>query len=140
MNTTTTSVAESFPQVYGYDGYDYLEHVERRGWITLASWGRDGWDFGDWPYVQYAIRRMTRHVAERDLRIMAYCEGDITIYDPDTPAEFFAKLDELAMWGWLRDVSDDDARRRLAEDPARRGPYSGYAAFRDWYDETMQTV
>ncbi len=33
------------------DGYDDMELAERQGWRTLANWGRDGWDLGEWPYV-----------------------------------------------------------------------------------------
>jgi hypothetical protein len=38
------------------DGYEDMEAEGKRGWTALASWGRDGWNLGDWPYVAMYVR------------------------------------------------------------------------------------
>lgn len=41
------------------DGYGDMAVAEREGWTTLAGWGADGWDLGDWPYVVISTRTRT---------------------------------------------------------------------------------
>ena len=35
------------------DGYDRMELFGKLGWRAVSSWGKDGWDLGDWPYVMF---------------------------------------------------------------------------------------
>jgi hypothetical protein len=38
-------------------GYDWMELIEAEGWAVIPSWGCDGWDLGQWPYVMVAATR-----------------------------------------------------------------------------------
>jgi hypothetical protein len=33
------------------DGYDWMDAVAATPWAVIPSWGREGWDAGQWPYV-----------------------------------------------------------------------------------------
>jgi hypothetical protein len=38
-------------------GYEWVELIEEHGWAELSSWGSEGWDLGQWPYVMVAATR-----------------------------------------------------------------------------------
>lgn len=117
----------------GLDGYDWQGRTENSGWHMHASWGRDGWDLGDWPYVQYGT-----FAGEGVFATISYCEGDITIKTFDNEAAMHADLDTAALFHWLhrerdRHLLEGIARRRekdvhaltIDDLPAhRRGPFS----------------
>jgi hypothetical protein len=75
------------------DGYEDMEAAEKRGWRSLYSWGADGWDLGDLPYVSIQI-------AERDGKFLlqSICEGDHDLYAFDTAEDRDAALDYLFLW------------------------------------------
>lgn len=77
----------------GGDGYDVLSAMENQTkWRAVASWGADGWDMGDWPYVVQYVKG--------DTMLASYCEGDVTTYDfPDRETRDRA-LDDIAFWHW----------------------------------------
>lgn len=119
----------------GGDGYDWQSvTVDKSAWIIPASWGLDGWDLGDWPYVQYGYV----DVDDTAFGYLSYCEGDITIEVFATAEERDRKLDEAALFHWLhrerdRHLMEGIARRKgkdvhdLTVDdlpPARRGHFS----------------
>lgn len=105
------------------DGYDYLQNLEATGkWVALGSWGLDGWDLGDWPYVVYLISRTEDGVAVRER-----CEGDLTTWTFPTPAEAFAYIDSI----WHGQVQRDPSRfgfeavpDDLDTNPRFRGPFT----------------
>jgi hypothetical protein len=39
----------ALPARYDCDGYEWMERLPE-GWNATPSWGRDGWDLGQWPY------------------------------------------------------------------------------------------
>jgi hypothetical protein len=39
------------------DGYDWMDVIAEHGWAVIPSWGCDGWDLGQWPYVMVAGTR-----------------------------------------------------------------------------------
>jgi hypothetical protein len=114
--------AETFwqaSQALGEDGYDRIETSGKHGWTAIASWGSDGWDLGNWPYVVISHRHTTEG------HELAYnVEGDIAVYRYPTPELLNAATDCLAFfhWGgqpWVAGVDSADAM------PDRlRGPYS----------------
>jgi len=134
MKTTTGRAGDLFPASYGGDGYDYMDAIQAAGWHVFANWGEQGWDFGSWPYVIYAIPINQRHGISTDLRIMSYCEGDVTVYHLDNEVQWWAKLDELARWHWLQETRLLD-RGKVKADPRRWGPYN--LGFRKRYIKAM---
>jgi hypothetical protein len=79
---------------YADDGYSFMEGAGRLGWQPIASWGRDGWDLGDWPLVVYLFRNRDRY--ER----VCYIEGDVTIDRFDTAEERDRDTDAAALHWW----------------------------------------
>lgn len=93
--TTRHHVADLFPSAYGGDGYDAMEAMRTAGIRIYAGWGRDGWDAGDWPYVQVGTRRTSEGV-----EAVVYVEGDIDITRYDTFEQAIRHLDEVVHWYW----------------------------------------
>lgn len=76
---------------YG-DGYDWMETArEKLGYTTLSSWGLDGWDLGDWPYIVIQIS------ADRKT-VLDYCEGDLTFSTFETVEDASAFIDFLFLF------------------------------------------
>lgn len=78
------------------DGYDRMQYVRKAaGWVITPSWGRDGWDLGNWPLVSVMLReRFGKYWVRYDV------EGDVKISEFDTEAEQIAYVDELAFFHW----------------------------------------
>ena len=55
----------------GDEGYERMEFAPRLGWAAIPSWGLNGWDLGNWPYV------VVYHRGEVELAVDV--EGDIDI-------------------------------------------------------------
>lgn len=99
------------------DGYDFMhEHAIPAGWRAVASWGRDGWDLGDWPYVCIFFRE---HAGS--FYYLCHVEGDLTGYRFDTLEQLHAHTDGTARFYWEhdRDRGPDDL-----DSPDARGPFS----------------
>jgi len=75
------------------DGYSDMDAEGRRGWHPLASWGRDGWNLGDWPYVVMYTRQAADHY-----ELMQITEGDRTVYSFGTEQERSEAIDYLFLW------------------------------------------
>lgn len=75
------------------DGWSDMEAEAKRGWKTLSSWGRDGWDLGDWPYVTIQVKR-----DDSSYQLQQIVEGDRSRYTFGTEADLHAALDYLFMW------------------------------------------
>jgi hypothetical protein len=114
---------------YAQDGYDFETLAEKLGWRMVASWGRDGWDHGDWPYVKYgyvdidpickgtcegwratdcaALPGAGRccvactHTEPPVFGYVSYCEGDHTVVAYATREERDRALDEAALFHWV---------------------------------------
>lgn len=112
------------------DGYDDMALNEGQGWTSMAAWGADGWDLGDWPYVVISTRQ---HDGKHQL--LSVCEGDHTYYQFDSEADLHAALDYLFLWymagkdperyppsiGWENRERLD--RGEITVDERFRGPY-----------------
>ena len=107
------------------DGYDDMELNERLGWHTQASWGRDGWDLGAWPYIVIS----TRH-ENGTFDVLSVCEGDHDVYSFSSESDQHAALDYLFLWNTQSasyvalkvDRAELDAGRVTVDD-RYRGPY-----------------
>jgi hypothetical protein len=124
------------------DGYSDMAAEEKRGWRALASWGRDGWNLGDWPYVVVYVRESPAHTPDcsqsaGDCRclpsyeLMQICEGDRTVYSFTTVRDRNAAIDYMFLWyaadkHWAPLTWEDRERLDAGElevDLKFRGPY-----------------
>jgi hypothetical protein len=109
------------------DGYGDMAAEEKRGWGVLPSWGRDGWNLGDWPYVVVYVRDRAGEQHE----LMVICEGDRTIYAFDMAMDRTAAIDYMFAWyaagqRWAEWTWEDRERLdvgHLEVDLKFRGPY-----------------
>jgi hypothetical protein len=114
------------------DGYDFIQAAERGGWRTVAGWGEDGWDLGDWPYVVFVFREVVDEDGKRFQRA-CYVEGDIRVESFATAQAREEATDVSAAFYWRRASKSSigkelyEACQTTPEDeplPARfRGPY-----------------
>ena len=58
------------------DGYDWMDVISEHGWVVIPSWGSDGWDLGQWPYVMVAGTRTADAIGNL-FGMATYCEGDV---------------------------------------------------------------
>lgn len=101
----------------GGDGYDFMaDHAEPAGLRPIASWGRDGWDLGDWPYyVIYSGKGAGAWWT------VSYIEGDIIARRYATRDEMISGIDAIARDQWER---DPDRGPKDIDGPEARGPFS----------------
>lgn len=107
------------------DGYGDMEAEAGRGWKSIAGWGADGWDLGDWPYVVISIRCPVTADGHGQYQVMQTVEGDRTTYSFDTNADQAAAIDYLFLWYAI----GHDAEALAERDPDWRG-------LGDWDTET----
>lgn len=105
------------------DGYDRAEYMRRYHWLGVASWGRDGWDLGDWPYVMVFVNATTPSMLH-GWQFVINVEGDTTTYRFDTQAERNEGIDQwaLAEWRYHRPSWFDEVQRTRPDD--LKGPFS----------------
>lgn len=90
----------------GFDGgYDWMDELGGTPWHPISSWGRDGWDMGQWPYVIVSRCLALGDKVEGERRTRAwgfatYVEGDITVKAFATEDELLDELDATAHWYW----------------------------------------
>ncbi len=109
------------------DGYDRAEVVAKVGWEPVGSWGRDGWDLGEWPYVMVYVRTYAVGVRPGDrFEVCENVEGDATVWTFETIEARNAHIDGLALASWRnRSESWVEGVRRVSDMPAKlRGPFS----------------
>lgn len=117
------------------DGYGDMEAEQGRGWSAVGSWGLEGWDLGEWPYVVMYVRstagRFEPHDIEGRHELMVICEGDRDVYRFLTAADRAAGVDYLFLWyaAGKRWAPFDIDRERLDAgdlevDPKYRGAFS----------------
>lgn len=119
------------------DGYDDMEANDgRKGWRSVAGWGRDGWDLGEWPYVVVSHGTLAGDGPGK-YRLLSVCEGDHTVYAFDSPDDRDAATDYLFVWygvsreydTWMAEGLTYDSREALDVGTLRvperfRGPFS----------------
>lgn len=110
---TVTHSSRLFEGRYIDEGYEFVGAGEAKGWRAVSSWGRDGWDLGDWPYVVYLFRER-----EGAYERACYSEGTITIETYATAEERERATDETAAFYWRR---SDIAELRKILDPIPEG-------------------
>jgi hypothetical protein len=81
-------------QMSGGDGYDRMDIAEKAKWWAVASWGRDGWDLGQWPYV------IVYHRDGETFELATNVEGDADCYSFPTRELRDEATDHLAFWYW----------------------------------------
>jgi hypothetical protein len=70
--------AEAFWQIErmaGGDGYDVMDVAQKHEWLAVSGWGRDGWDFLEWPYYVGYVRN-----TPEGFEFATNCEGDIDVW------------------------------------------------------------
>lgn len=112
------------------DGYDWMELIEAEGWAVIPSWGCDGWDLGQWPYVMVAATRTADSIGNL-FGVATYCEGDVSCSFYRTKVGQFEAITEQAFFHWKNGQAHgpDDLPEAAAELPSRyRMPYTVNAA------------
>lgn len=133
----------------GDDGYGWIERVlaangNGQHWQAVSSWGRDGFDMGDWPLVVYALGHVTETEADRlaPWRVLERIEGDVRLWAFETRHEALRALDALAAYWWRQSPGrHGEAMTAIVDEvpsgslPIRfRGPFA-WSRLRE-YDET----
>jgi hypothetical protein len=108
-------------QLRGDDAVARMALAYVRRWKPVPTWGRDGWEFGAWPYVVVYHR-----TADNAWQLTENVEGDATVYSYPSRGLRDAATDCLAFsyWkhdqrGWVSDIDSVD----VAPDNLR-GPFS----------------
>jgi hypothetical protein len=97
-------------------GYDWMDQLSD-GWYAVSSWGRDGWDCGNWPYI---IMAHYDNETQRLFGMVVYTEGDLDIKEFSTRQERHRATDEWCIWYWT--FYDITCAPQDPSDP-RLGPY-----------------
>jgi Domain of unknown function (DUF3846) len=112
-------------QSRGIGGYETMSLAATNGWSTVASWGEDGWNLGNWPYVVFFARR-----SENRWELAEYVEGDVRTYSFPDQASRDTVVDGLAFWYWKNAeeswVAGYDKVDQLP--PRLRGPFGAERA------------
>lgn len=106
-------------------GYDWMELIEAEGWAVIPSWGSEGWDLGQWPYVMVAATRTADGIGNL-FGVATYCEGDVTCTYYRTKARQWDAITEHAFFYWKHGQAHGpaDLPEAAAELPSRdRQPY-----------------
>lgn len=86
------------------DGYDWMDEAIGAGWRVIASWGADGWDMGDWPYVIVGYRMLPDNTYISIVRV----EGDLIARHHPDHADLTEFLNKTAHAYWQRDGRGPD--------------------------------
>lgn len=121
----STADVTSLPELpnghdHGGDGYDWMDlasHQTGGAWRPIASWGADGWDLGDWPYVVVMYCRLRRPGDDgMTWGLAVYVEGDLDVRAFTDREEWLRAVDDTAHFYW-----------RLSEDAPDGFPLIGPA-------------
>ena len=101
-------------------GYDWMELIGEHGWAVIPSWGCDGWDLGQWPYVMVAGTRTADAIGNL-FGMATYCEGDVKTTFDRSKAKFWDAVSEQAFFHWKNGQAHgpDDLPEAAAELPSR---------------------
>ncbi|WP_353713505.1 hypothetical protein [Arthrobacter sp. K5] len=111
-------------------GYDWMDLIAEHGWAVIPSWGSEGWDLGQWPYVMVAATRTADRIGNL-FGVATYCEGDVTCTYYRTKARQWDAITEQAFFQWKNGQAHGpaDLPEAAAELPSRdRQPYTVPAA------------
>ena len=104
-SVTTADTGEVIPDApvlrdyHANGGYHWMDLVAEHGWTVIPSWGSEGWDLGQWPYVMVAGIR-TADEAGNLFGMATYCEGDVRTTFYRTKARFWEAITEQAFFHW----------------------------------------
>lgn len=115
--------SEAFWQVErmaGGDGYDVMDKAAEYQWVPVSGWGRDGWDFLEWPYYVGYVRN-----AAEGFEFATNCEGDVDVWRFPTKELREQAMDLWAFLNWER-KGESWAKGFTADSipDHLRGPYS----------------
>lgn len=110
------------------DGYEDMEAERTRGWRAISSWGLNGWDLGEWPYVVISCGESLTGAPD----LLCTVEGDRDVYRFATTEDRDAAIDYLFLWYAAgKEYSDFPVIDRgqldagaLTVDERFRGPFS----------------
>ncbi|MET3370669.1 UNVERIFIED_CONTAM: hypothetical protein ABIE34_003946 [Jeotgalibacillus campisalis] len=114
MTVTTVDTGETIhgvPVLVDYhmnDGYDWMDVIGEHGWVVIPSWGCDGWDLGQWPYVMVAGIRTADAIGNL-FGMATYCEGDVKTTFYRTKARYWDAITEQAFNHWKNGQADGPA-------------------------------
>ncbi|MFE5840012.1 hypothetical protein [Arthrobacter sp. NPDC056493] len=102
------------------DGYDWMELIGEHGWAVIPSWGCDGWDLGQWPYVMVAGIRTADSIGNL-FGVATYCEGDVTCAFFRTKARQWQEISRHAHFNWTHGQAHgpEDLPENAADMPAK---------------------
>ncbi|MBT2598038.1 hypothetical protein [Arthrobacter sp. ISL-72] len=108
------------------DGYDWMDVISEHGWAVIPSWGCDGWDLGQWPYVMVAAIRTADEIGNL-FGIATYCEGDVTCTFFRKKTQLWDAITEQAFFHWKNGQAQgpEDLPVAAAELPSRYRMPSG---------------
>lgn len=90
------------------DGFEWIHEIEKLpGWSPVSSWGRDGWDAGDWPLV--AVAKNTGPNLVDRWAFVVRVEGDIERSLFCSEACRDSAIDELVAWYWAASGDSHEA-------------------------------
>ncbi|MFD4554398.1 hypothetical protein ACFWP5_08720 [Streptomyces sp. NPDC058469] len=98
----------------GEGGYEWMPRL-KDGWYPVASWGSEGWNLGNWPFVCIA------HYDGETFGVGTYVEGDIKAEEFPTREERDRHTDEIAIFYW-KNYEIESAPKSMRDDD-RLGPY-----------------
>ena len=139
ITTKTVTTADTGEEIDGITvlrdyhmngGYDWMELIEAEGWAVIPSWGCDGWDLGQWPYVMVAAIRTADSIGNL-FGVATYCEGDVETTYYRTKARQWDAITEQAFFHWKNGQAHgpDDLPEAATELPSRyRMPYTAQDA------------
>lgn len=116
--------APALPHSEWDSGYDYMELAESNGWVAIGTWGQDGWNFGNWPYVM-GFYRHERAGGENFWGFGTYLEGDLVTDYYESRTALMEAIDRRAFADWKGGHADGptDLPGKFEDLPAKyRGP------------------
>ncbi|MHA6969451.1 hypothetical protein ACX5K5_17355 (plasmid) [Glutamicibacter bergerei] len=91
--------APSLPESVWDHGYEYMDLASQHGWGAIGSWGKDGWDLGDWPYMIIFYRGPSEATGNA-WGVGQYIEGDLETKYYETRESFLGAMDRKAFDHW----------------------------------------
>lgn len=96
------------------EGYDMLDAAEPTSLVPIPSWGRDGWDLGDWPCWAYLIPRVVPTEDWMGWLLVEYITGTARAWVFPTREERNRAIDLFAHTFWSQtgtvEADPDDER------------------------------
>ena len=84
----------------GKKGTDVISDFKHHGWQPISYWGRDGWELGNYPYVQVFIKDDQVEGVPTDFLVAEYADGNIRLFNCANTEQRVKFLDKLAFSYW----------------------------------------